>query len=92
MSYRLRRKLKAASDRGKRMAARRWQIDRERRDKIAAMTAEQYPTKIVRRIIVIDDERHVRETVIWSFMSYRYRYQLERKALCLPIATQPVSR
>lgn len=63
------------------MAARRWQLDREHREKLAALTAEQYPNKIVRRVIVIDDERDVRETVIWSFMSHRERYRLERKAL-----------
>ena len=49
------------------MANRRWQLDRERRERLAQLTAEQFPTKIVRRIIVIDDERNVREAVIWSF-------------------------
>jgi len=80
-SYRIRRKVAAARERGKKMASRRWRLDRQRRDKIATLTAEQYPTKIVRRIVVIDDEQKVRETVIWSFMSYRERYRMERKAL-----------
>jgi len=65
------------------MANARWKLDRERRDKLATLTAEQYPTKIARRIIVIDDERIVRETVIWSFMSGRERCRLEQKALRL---------
>jgi len=63
------------------MANARWKLDRERRDKLAVLTAEQYPTKIARRIIVIDDERLVRETVIWSFMSWRERFRRERQAL-----------
>ena len=66
-SHYVRRKIQAARDRGKRMANRRWQLDRERRDKLAALTAEQLPAKIVRRVIVIDNETTVREAVIWSF-------------------------
>lgn len=49
------------------MANRRWELDRERRKKLAALTAEQYPSKIIRRVIVIDNETAVREAVIWSF-------------------------
>jgi len=49
------------------MAMARWRQDRELRDKLAKLTAEQYPTRIIRRIIVIDDERVMREAVIWSF-------------------------
>lgn len=60
-------KQRAISEHGRRMANRRWQLDRERREQLAKLTAEQYPTRIIRRIIVIDDERVVREAVIWSF-------------------------
>lgn len=49
------------------MANRRWQLDRERREKLAKLTAEHLPSKIVRRIIVIDNEITVREAVMWSF-------------------------
>ena len=38
------------------MANQRWKIDRERRDKEALLFAESYPNKIVRRIVVIDNE------------------------------------
>jgi len=53
------------------MAAARWVKDRERRNRRAAVTAEQYPQEIVRRIIVIDREREVREAVIFSWDSGR---------------------
>jgi hypothetical protein len=61
----------AASEHGRRMARRRWEIDRARRDKLAALTAEQCPSRIVRRIVVIEEERTVREAVIFSFDSAR---------------------
>lgn len=80
-SYRIRAKVKAASQRGKRMAARRWQLDRERRDKLASLTAEQFPSKIIRRIVVIEDEKTVREAVIWSFDSRRSAAAKVRQAL-----------
>lgn len=70
-SYYIRRKVAAARERGRRMAKRRWQLDHERRDKLAALTAEQYPAQILRRIIVIEQERTVKEAVIWSFDSAR---------------------
>jgi len=53
------------------MARRRWELERERRTKLAALTADQYPAKIVRRIIVIDAERTVREAVIRNWDSDR---------------------
>ena len=46
------------------MAAVRWAKDRARRSELAKLTAEQYPNRIVRRIIVIDGEKEVREAVI----------------------------
>lgn len=60
-----------ATERGKRMAEARWKKDREWRDKIAVLTAEQCPSKIIRRIVVIDNERDVREATIFSFDSIR---------------------
>ena len=53
------------------MANVRWAKDRIERDRLAALTAEQHPTRIVRRIVVIDDERTVREATFWSFESRR---------------------
>ena len=53
------------------MANARWQMDRERRDRLAQLTAERHPNQIVRRIIVIDEERDAREAVIWKWDSYR---------------------
>lgn len=66
-----RRKQKAASDRGKRMAKARWAKEASRRTRLAELTADQYPSKIVRRIIVIENERDVKEATIWSFDSAR---------------------
>ena len=68
-SYYIRRKVKAASERGKRMAMRRWELDRKRRNKMASLTAEQFPSHIIRRIVVITNEAIVREATIWSFDS-----------------------
>ena len=53
------------------MAQRRWAIDRARRDRLAALTAEQCPSGIVRRVVVIDWESVVHEAVIWSWDSAR---------------------
>ncbi len=70
-SYYIRQKVKAARERGRRMAKRRWELDRQRRDKLAALTAEQQPNRIVRRIVVIDEETMVRECVMWAWDSMR---------------------
>lgn len=70
-SYYIRRKVKAASERGKRMAKRRWELDQERRQKLGELMAEQYPNQIVRRIVVIDNETTVRECVMWRWDSFR---------------------
>lgn len=65
------------------MAAARWARDRERRGKLAELTAEQYPARIVRRIVVIEQERLVREAVIWSFDSARSARRKLREALAV---------
>jgi hypothetical protein len=46
------------------MASRRWALDRVRRDRSAEIALRSDPETIVRRIIVVDDERTVREAVI----------------------------
>lgn len=66
-----RRLAKKASERGRRMANARWRKDRREREKLAVLTAEQFPRRIVRRIIVIDDERTVREATFWDWESGR---------------------
>ena len=63
------------------MAAARWRLDRERRDKLAAVAAEQYPNRIVRRIVVIEEERWVREVVIFAWDSWREARRKMRLAL-----------
>lgn len=63
------------------MAQRRWELDRTRRKQLAALLPEQYPARIVRRIVVIDLERHVRETVIWNFDSARSARRKLRQVL-----------
>lgn len=83
-----RRKQLAASARGRRMAAARWARDRERRARLAALTAEQYPSRIIRRIVVIDHERTAREAVIWSFDSARSARRKLRDILAAPNLTR----
>lgn len=63
------------------MANRRWEVDRQRRNKLAALTAEQYPDRIIRRIVVIDHEATVKEAVIFSFDSRRSARAKLRKVL-----------
>ena len=63
------------------MANARWKRERAERDRVAALTAEQYPSRIVRRIIVIDNERDVREVTIWNWESGRDWKRKERKVL-----------
>lgn len=75
------RRMKAASAHGRRMAGRRWAKDRARRDALARLTAEQYPARIVRRIIVIDQEQIVREAVIWNWDSRRSAARKQRAVL-----------
>ncbi len=70
-SYRIRRKVAAAKERGRQMANVRWQKERQKRDKLARLTAEQHPSKIVLRVIVIREEKDVQEAVVWSFDSRR---------------------
>lgn len=53
------------------MAAARWRRDRMRRQSLAKLSAEACPAHIVRRVVVIDEEREVREAVIWSWDSER---------------------
>ena len=57
-------RIKAARERGRKMAAARWRIDRMRRDQLAALSPERYPGRILRRIVVIEEERTVREVIL----------------------------
>ena len=63
------------------MAKRRWEMDRERRNRLAKVTAEMYPNRIVRRIIVIDEEKDAREVVIFQWDSEREARRKLRKVL-----------
>lgn len=68
------RRFRAASERGRKMAKRRWELDRERRDAIAK-AEESDPLRvqgrIVRRIVVIENEVEVKEIVIRDWDSVR---------------------
>jgi hypothetical protein len=66
------------------MAKRRWELDRQRREKLAALTAKQYPNRIVRRIVVVDQEKLVREAVIWEWDSRREAARKLRAVLRAP--------
>jgi alkyl hydroperoxide reductase subunit AhpC len=63
----LTKKRKSASERARQRANRRWQLERERRDRFAAADPMLRANQIVRRIIVIDREQTVREAVIYGF-------------------------
>ena len=76
-----RRLQKARSERGRRLASIRWAKDRDQRDRLAMLTAEQFPSRIVRRIVVIDNERVVREVTIWNWESGREGRRKERAVL-----------
>jgi len=69
------KRLRAASERGRKMAKRRWEIDRKRRDALAKLDERDplraLPDQITRRIIVIDDESQVAEIVIRKLESTR---------------------
>jgi hypothetical protein len=69
------------------MSRRRWAIDRERRNRLAALTAEQFPAQILRRIVVIDREQTVRETTIWTWDSIRSA----KRKLLWALSAQPIS-
>ena len=85
------RRLQAlATERGRRMANRRWELDRQRREKIAVLTAEQFPSQIVRRIVVIINERVVREATIWSFDSASSANRKIKAVLAAPTAPSSI--
>lgn len=69
-----------ASERGRQRANVRWTRERERRDKLAALEAERNPTRICARIVVILNEREVKEFTCWSFETWRERQRKCRKA------------
>lgn len=58
---------KRASLNATRRANRRWALDRERRTKLDETDPIQVGGKIVRRIVVIDNESTVRERVFYEF-------------------------
>lgn len=65
------RRKQAASEKGRRMANARWKNERARQDAIAAADPLRVTGRIIRRIVVIDEERAVREAVIYDFDSIR---------------------
>ena len=85
MSYQT-RKIKAARERGKRLAKARWDKDRAMRDRIAAIEPASFAAEIVRRVVVIDREKAVREIVFYAFDTYsdRRRKLREVRALSIP--------
>jgi hypothetical protein len=75
----------AASERGRRMARRRWDIERHRRAALGALTADRYPSRIVRRIVVIDNETDVREATFWNWESARHQKRKLKEILQPPL-------
>jgi alkyl hydroperoxide reductase subunit AhpC len=64
------------------MAQRRWQMQRQREAELVAMDPIKLTGRIVRRIVVIDDERTVRECVFTDLDSRREASRKLRKVLC----------
>ncbi len=62
-------RIQARSERGKRLAKARWDMDRARRQ--AEIDPMFNPSQIIRRIIVIDKETCVREAIIYKHDSAR---------------------
>lgn len=65
------RKKRAASERGRRMAAARWANERRRQEELAEKDPAFSGIEIARRIVVIDRERTVREVTIYAHDSAR---------------------
>ena len=65
------RKINAARQRGRDMARRRWELDRLRREQQAVRPVEHLVGRIVRRIVVIENEATVRECVFLDVDSQR---------------------
>jgi hypothetical protein len=57
--------------RAKAGAAEKWRRDRERRDKLAALSPLQHPGKIVLRVVVIRHESTVKEAIVFDTDSVR---------------------
>lgn len=77
----LTKKRRAAAERARLRARRRWELDRQRRDALAGTAPELLINRIVRRIVVIDHEQHVREAVIYEFDSMREARRKQRQVL-----------
>lgn len=85
MNY-LTRKIKAASERGRKKANARWAKDRAARQFLAKSDPVKFTGCIVKRIIVIDREKTACEIVFFDFDRYSDRQRKLRaaRALSLP--------
>lgn len=83
MSYET-RKIKAARERGRKLANTRWERDRQRREALAAIDPVRF--NVVKRIVVIDRETTAREIVFFEHDRYsdRKRKLRETGALAIP--------
>jgi len=63
------------------MANTRWAKVRAERERLALLTADQWPRGIAERIIRIVNETVVTETVIWQWENWRDAYRKKRKLL-----------
>ena len=76
--------IQARRDRARKMAAARWAADRTRRAAAAKLDPTHVGLEIVRRIVVIDHERTVREAVIYATDSSRAVRRKLRAVLAPP--------
>jgi len=82
MSYWTRRK-QAASERGRARAKRRWELDAQRRARRAAMAPIKFTGRIVKRIIIIEEEVRAKEITIYDFDTFRDMKRKLRSVLTL---------
>jgi len=84
MSY-LTKKIKAASERGRRRANARWDKDRAMRAVITESDPMKFEGRIVKRIVVIEQETKVREVVFYDFDRYNDRRRKLRAVQALSL-------
>jgi hypothetical protein len=79
-------KIRSASINARKRANIRWSKDRAMRDRLAEMEPSQFSGRIVRRIVVIENESAAREIIFYDFDTYtdRKRKLNQARALAIP--------
>ena len=85
------RTIRRVREQRQKAARARWERDRARRNALAEKDPIFTGLRIARRIIVIDDESRVRETVIYKGDSRRLWLQKQKRALHPIISVSAIS-